>query len=79
MSEKTVTVEFVQNAQVAGRGYLKGQTATLDEQTANAYVQVGQAKLVEGGLTPKQTAKRKTAKRGGTTAETASGKKGEQR
>lgn len=64
-------VKFTQNAQVRGHGYLKGQTAELDDATAEAYINVGQAVLADDADEPK-TAKRKTAKRGGRRAETAS-------
>lgn len=64
----TVKVEFTQNAQVRGRGYYRGQTAELDPRTAQAYIDVGQAKLFQ---VDEPRAARQTADRGGKPAETA--------
>jgi len=43
-----LTIRFTCSAQVRGKSYRKGDKATFDEQTARAYINAGQAELVEG-------------------------------
>jgi hypothetical protein len=36
-------IKFTGNAQVRGRGYVRGEVADFDVETCNAYIQAGQA------------------------------------
>jgi len=74
---KRVRVKFTANGQVAGVAYRPGDEAELDQATAAVYVATRQAEFVSQETaepdteTPKKRPPRKTVKRAGKPAETA--------